>query len=373
MTAVRLRKLRFTGTLPTKLAVERFPNWTLALDEEGLPGQDETTLRPGDDQEKISSDTIGTAVVVVGPDGKQQLGLLYGYLNLWRGPEHADWLHLFSGTRRLDIKLQANFWWPDETAPTLHYNDFAELPLRVKSVLPTAKSRKHLQLTLMPSGPVVYGLAAERARIVAPDELRIGSVPRGPRDHLADRAEACIYAIRRARRRVIGSTTGIATIAPRKNAIRVDYTYDKSDRHGKIHVTETVVFDARTIEARARSGVANGRRLNFALGRRGRPHLPSGTFGDIYSLLQSLDLSRGMRFVAPFFLMLFGEVRKIAFEVDAREAAPGHRGSSAWRIRSEMGGPHVEYTWLDTRTRVLLATRTTAPEAGFDELAIYER
>jgi hypothetical protein len=322
---------------------------------------------------RISRDTMGTAAVAVGPNRKQQFGLLYGYLDLWRGPEQADWLHIFRGTRRLDVKLKANFWWPDETAATLHYNDFAELPLRVKSVLPTAKSRKHLQLTLLPSGPVVYGPAAARARVVAPDELRIGAVPRGPRDHLADRAEACIYEIRGARRRVMGSTTRVATVAPRQNAIRVDYTYDKSDRHGRIHVTETVVFDARTIEAQARSGMANGRRLNFALGRRGRARLPPGTFGDIYSLLQSLELSRGMRFVAPFFLMLFAEVRKIAFEVDAREAAPGHPGSSAWRVRSEMGGPHVEYIWLDPRTRALLATRTTAPEAGFDELAIYER
>lgn len=368
-----LRKFRFTGTLPTKRAVGRYANWILALDEEGLAGQDETTLRPDDDQEKISKHTMGTAVVAVGPDGKQRVGLLYGYLDLWHGPEQADWLHIFRGTRRLDIKLKAKFWWPDETAPTLHYNDFAELPLRATSVLPSAKSRKHFQLTLMPGGSVVYGPAPERARIVAPPELRIGTVPEGPRDHLADRAEARIYSVRGARRRVIGTTTRIATVTSGKNAIRVDYTYDKSDRHGEIHVTETVVFDARTIEAHARSGVANGRRLDFALGRRGRTRLPSGTFGDMVSLLQSLDLARGMRFVAPFFLMLFDEVRKIAFQVDAREEAPGHPGSSAWRVRSEMGGPHVEYTWLDTRTRALLATRMTAPEAGFDELAIYER
>lgn len=368
-----MRKFRFTGTLPTKRAVERYPNWILALDEEGLPGQDETTLRPDDDQEKISKYTMGTAVVAVGPDGKQQLGLLYGYMDLWHGPEQADWLHIFRGARRLDIKLKAKFWWPDETASTLHYNDFAELPLRITSALPSAKSRKPFQLALMPNGSVVYGPAMERAEIAAAPELRIGSVPRGRRDHLADRAQARIYSVQGTRRRVIGSTTRIATIPSGKNTIRVDYTYDKSDRHGDIHVTETVVFDARTIEAQSRSGVANGRRLDFALGRRGRTRLPSGTFGDMVSLLQSLDLARGMRFVAPFFLMLFDEVRKIAFQVDGREEAPGHPGSSAWLVRSEMGGPHVEHTWLDTSTRALLATRMTAPEASFDELAIYER
>jgi hypothetical protein len=80
-----------------------------------------------------------------------------------------------------------------------------------------------------------------------------------------------------------------------------------------------------------------------------------------------------MRFVAPFFFMLTGEVRKVAFHVDAREPAPGHRGSTAWRIRSEMGGPPVEYIWLETRTRALLATKMIVPGAGSDELAIYER
>lgn len=365
-------KLRFTGTLPTKRAVERFPNWVLALDEEGEPGQDETTLRPDDEQGRISKETVCAAVAAEGPDGKRQLGMLYGYLDLWRGPEHADWLHVFKGARRLDVKLLPKLWWPHETAPTLHYNDFAVLPLRVITVLPGARMRPY-RLTLMPGGSVEYGHGAKNARFVIPSMLRVGSLPRGSTMAPADRAEARMYSMRGKRRRLIGRATRVATPVAGTNAMRVFTTIRKTDPSGDIRIDETVVFDVRTLEALARSGMANGRRFDFALRRPRRTRLPRATFGDYVCLMQSLELSRGMRFAAPFFLMAWEETRNVVFEVEAREPAPGHRGSSAWRVRSQMGGPLVDYVWIDTRTRALLATRSTARTADFDELCVYQR
>ena len=56
--------LRFTGDFPPPGLFEKYPNWEYALDEEGIDGQDETTLRPSEDQSVIGeyvSFTAGTA------------------------------------------------------------------------------------------------------------------------------------------------------------------------------------------------------------------------------------------------------------------------------------------------------------------------
>ena len=54
------RRLRYTGRFPP-LRELRFANWELALEEEGRPGQDETTLRPCLEQRYIARETAWTA------------------------------------------------------------------------------------------------------------------------------------------------------------------------------------------------------------------------------------------------------------------------------------------------------------------------
>lgn len=56
-------ELRITGDNPSPEQLEAFPNWENALDEEDVEGQDETTLRPAEDQTVIGeyvSFTAGT-------------------------------------------------------------------------------------------------------------------------------------------------------------------------------------------------------------------------------------------------------------------------------------------------------------------------
>jgi hypothetical protein len=48
--------LRFTGEWPPQSLWSKYPNWEYALDEEDEPGQDETTLRPSENQSNIDDD-----------------------------------------------------------------------------------------------------------------------------------------------------------------------------------------------------------------------------------------------------------------------------------------------------------------------------
>ena len=54
-------RLRFTGNNPPVGLWPRYPNWQNAYDEEGVPGQDETTLRPADNQQVIDDDVSFSA------------------------------------------------------------------------------------------------------------------------------------------------------------------------------------------------------------------------------------------------------------------------------------------------------------------------
>lgn len=47
------KRLRYTGASPPPSVWARFPNWQNAIEERGEPDQDETTLRPADNQQFI--------------------------------------------------------------------------------------------------------------------------------------------------------------------------------------------------------------------------------------------------------------------------------------------------------------------------------
>lgn len=81
MTPARRRRstLRFTGRLPTERALARYPSWCYAFDEEGRPGQDESTLRPTDDQRRMGPDTACTAAQATVPDGTEYVALETGW------------------------------------------------------------------------------------------------------------------------------------------------------------------------------------------------------------------------------------------------------------------------------------------------------
>src|SRR4029453_14038477 len=64
-------RLRFTGNNPPITLSESIPNWQNAYEEETLPDQDETTLRPADTQLAIDDDVSLTVGEVVFANGQR--------------------------------------------------------------------------------------------------------------------------------------------------------------------------------------------------------------------------------------------------------------------------------------------------------------
>lgn len=63
-------RYRFTGEWPPVSLLQRFPNWEYALDEEEVDGQDETTIRPEEQQTRISANTAYTGAKAHFADGR---------------------------------------------------------------------------------------------------------------------------------------------------------------------------------------------------------------------------------------------------------------------------------------------------------------
>lgn len=57
--------------------LEQYPNWEYALDEEGVEGQDETTLKPASEQRYITAEVEFTAGEVILADGRRFPAILY--------------------------------------------------------------------------------------------------------------------------------------------------------------------------------------------------------------------------------------------------------------------------------------------------------
>lgn len=63
------KPLRYTGDWPPPEVLQDYPNWVFAYDEEGEDGQDETTVKPEDQQTFITTETQVTAGTLVLADG----------------------------------------------------------------------------------------------------------------------------------------------------------------------------------------------------------------------------------------------------------------------------------------------------------------
>ncbi len=62
--------MRFTGQWPTPTVWDEHPNWEYALNEGGVPGQDESTLRPAEENDIIGPDVAYTAGELTQADGR---------------------------------------------------------------------------------------------------------------------------------------------------------------------------------------------------------------------------------------------------------------------------------------------------------------
>jgi hypothetical protein len=371
-------RLRFTAELPTEAAFRRYPNWMLALDEECEAGQDESTLRPHDRQDVIAKPTEHTAVTVTRADGSTRAGVLsdaYGGDNLWKTPEEAERLHVFDRGLRM-VDLFAKHWVPVTGEPTYRYNDFRNFPLQVITRLPSAKTKKPHRLTLMPGGQVLYGeLTVNAVKSRAPRRIRVGDVVAAPREILRGRSTGVLYHVRNGRRRQVGSFSRVIVAEPKSDVIHVKTRYARNATRTEDRALEHGVFtfDARTLESVAETITVNRQTWRYVRGGLHGTDLPRGLFGDLYSLVRSLDLTIGLRFSARVFSISEAAATTNLLEVEGREAAPGHARSGAWRIRIDAGGHTTHWLWLDAERRTLLAERMITPALDRETLIIYKR
>jgi hypothetical protein len=132
-------KLRFTGEWPPMRVLKAYPNWEYALDEEGVEGQDETTIRPEAQQNVISGDTAYTAAEARQADGTERRAIVaivggridavdvyVTEVDTWRVGRVGD---------RWEPFLQS--WLPEsQRMPCVSLSDTTIFPLRVTTVLP---------------------------------------------------------------------------------------------------------------------------------------------------------------------------------------------------------------------------------------------
>jgi hypothetical protein len=147
------RTPRLTGRLPSPTQLKKWPNWRDCLDEEDEEGQDESTIRPSDDQKQIAKDATYTAAVVIGTDGRRRVGLLHNPFpgDLRKG--RAEEVYVFEGARTRGLEIGRRTWQPGRFVERPFAADDRRLPLRVRSVL-TRPSGRRIELVIEKGGRV---------------------------------------------------------------------------------------------------------------------------------------------------------------------------------------------------------------------------
>jgi hypothetical protein len=140
-------RLRFTGENPPVRLWARFPNWQNAYEEEGLPGQDETTLRPADNQQMIDNDvsfTAGEAVMANGQRFPAMLGVLSGELGwVYVYPEPSQdvcWVLSFHVPSQRWAAMNDDWFLQGSAVMRVPVGDSAMFPIRVASRLPLERT-----------------------------------------------------------------------------------------------------------------------------------------------------------------------------------------------------------------------------------------
>ena len=156
-----VRDLRLTGENPSPGLLERYPNWENALGEEGEDGQDETTLRPADEQTVIERYLPFTAATAWLNDGRAcpaMIELLISGVSALQLYLAGQWYRIVRHTDRFEQferwEPYVESWLPEEerTCGALSLNDCSVFPLRFVSRLPYYKTSSPITTTIAASG-----------------------------------------------------------------------------------------------------------------------------------------------------------------------------------------------------------------------------
>jgi hypothetical protein len=145
------KRLRFTGENPPPSLWDRFPNWENAFDEETLPDQDETTVRPSSNRKSIDSDvsfTAGDAILASGEKVPALLNILDGeivWIYVYPDPSRNECRSLRFDNFSKSWESMEEEWMPEQEglipAPV---EDSRVFPMTVRSRLPLQKTKSKL-------------------------------------------------------------------------------------------------------------------------------------------------------------------------------------------------------------------------------------
>lgn len=343
------RTPRFTDALPDADALARWGNWRLALEEEGVEGQDESTLMPDEEQDEIGYSTVLTAADATFRDGVRRVALLRGDFDIGGSVDEVTELHLHDGDALRHVELLYGWWYPKQREETIQYHDFGRLPVVVTSRL-AGTGGELLRFVLMPDGRLLRG-AASAPPYDVPRILAIGDVPGGRLFEPDVRVRLGEYDVdARGRRKRIGESWVLSRAGTEPGSAEVAGA-TKTKTYTATHRT---VFTLATHELLEQDITFKGQRHHFT--RDGSPGgIPPGLFGDGSMVVQSLPLAPGLRVAVPY-LHVYGHVTMMVHEVLGTGEAPGHEGTPAWRVRSHGGGATETILWLAQDDRRMLAS-----------------
>jgi hypothetical protein len=148
--------LRFTGSWPVRELWDTYPNWEYALDEEDIPDQDETTLRPSLNQSSIDDDvayTVGEIYLADGSVLPALIELIAGQIagvTAFTLPDDGWTVRLLGSPSRWSCISE--HWLPhDERRPEVSPKDSSVFPARLQSRLSYIATGSVLQCHVSPT------------------------------------------------------------------------------------------------------------------------------------------------------------------------------------------------------------------------------
>jgi hypothetical protein len=148
-------RIRITGNNPPLSLWVRFPNWQNAYEEEGLPGQDETKLRPADNQQSIDDEvsfSAGDAVLANGKTVPAMLGLLsgeLGWIYVYPDPERdVCWIVRFDSSTQRWVAMNEDWFLRGDGVLPVPVVDSDIFPMRIASRLPLQCSGQRIAVDI---------------------------------------------------------------------------------------------------------------------------------------------------------------------------------------------------------------------------------
>lgn len=137
----------------------RFPNWQNAYEEEGFPDQDETTLRPADNQETIDDDvtfTAGDALLANGQTVPAMLSMLsceLGWIYVYPYPsKDICWVLSFHVPSQRWTAMNDDWFLQSGGLVRVPVENSSVFPIRVTSRLPLQRTGEIIALEIESPG-----------------------------------------------------------------------------------------------------------------------------------------------------------------------------------------------------------------------------